>query len=95
MFEIQKTSEFDAWLRSLSGDAFKKVINRVSNMQLGNFGSCAPVGEGVSESKIDAGPGLRIYFKRTGNTIYLLLNGGDKSTQKRDIKRAKALAAAL
>jgi putative addiction module killer protein len=93
---IRTTTAFDQWLESLSGDrAQTKVLARISNMGTGNFGACEPVGDGISESKIDYGPGYRIYFKRVGKVVYLLLIGGDKSTQTKDIKQAKALAAAL
>ena len=59
---------------------------------MGNFGDCEPVGEGVSEMRIHYGPGYRVYLTRRAEVIYLLLVGGDKSTQKRDIKRAKEMA---
>jgi putative addiction module killer protein len=62
---------------------------------LGNFGDCEPVGEGVSERRIYAGPGYRVYFLRTGATLYLLLTGGDKSSQKQDIIRAMEMAREL
>jgi putative addiction module killer protein len=62
---------------------------------LGNFGDCEPVGEGVSEMRIHAGPGYRVYFLRTGATLYLLHTGGDKSSQKQDIIRAKEMAREL
>jgi len=61
----------------------------------GNFGDCAPVGDGVSEMRIHVGPGHRVDFTRAGKTVYWLLCGGDKSTQKADIKRAKDLAARI
>lgn len=59
---------------------------------MGNFGDCVNVGNGVSEMRIHYGPGYRVYFKRIGEVVYLLLIGGDKSTQKRDIERAKEIA---
>ena len=62
---------------------------------LGNFGDCEPVGEGVSEMRIHAGPGYRVYFLLTGATLYLLLTGGDKSSQKQDIIRANEMAREL
>jgi putative addiction module killer protein len=62
---------------------------------MGNPGDVEPVGDGVSEMKIDYGPGYRVYFKQIGKTVMLLLCGGDKSTQRKDIKRAKELAAQL
>ena len=61
-------------------------------MSLGNPGDVAPVGEGVSELRIDYGPGYRVYFKRQGETVVILLAGGDKRTQQRDIEKAKTLA---
>jgi putative addiction module killer protein len=62
---------------------------------LGNFGDCVPVGTGVSEMRIHTGPGYRVYYTRYGAVVYLLLLGGDKSTQKRDIKRAIEMARKL
>lgn len=87
-----RTDEFDAWLRGLrdtQGQA--RILLRLRSAAKGNFGDCKPVGEGISEMRIHAGPGYRIYFTRRGEVIYLLLLGGDKSTQVRDIKRAKEL----
>jgi putative addiction module killer protein len=62
---------------------------------LGNFGDCEPVGEGVSEMRVHVGAGYRVYFVRTGAIVYVLLTGGDKSSQRRDIARAKSMARAL
>ena len=61
---------------------------RLRSAELGNFGDCAPVGEGVSEMRVHFGPGYRVYFVRRGEVVYLLLCGGDKSTQNRDIRVA-------
>ena len=68
------------------------VAKRIRAAESGNFGDCEPVGDGVSEMRIHTGPGYRVYFTRRGEVVYLLLLGGDKSTQKRDIKRAKEMA---
>lgn len=68
---------------------------RILSAEKGNFGDCAPVGDGISEMRIHAGPGYRAYYAQRGKLVYLLLCGGDKSTQRRDIKRAKIIMAAL
>jgi putative addiction module killer protein len=73
-------------------DAKVRIFAWLRNAESGNLGDCAPVGEGVSEMRVHVGAGYRVYFVRTGSTIYLLLTGGDKSTQKRDIAEAKAIA---
>lgn len=91
-----KSEEFDAWLVDLKDHVGKAmIVKRIRNAEAGNFGDCEPVGEGVSEMRINCGPGYRAYFTRRGEVIYLLLLGGDKSTQKRDIKRAKTMARTL
>jgi putative addiction module killer protein len=91
-----RSQEFDAWLTALADHKAKaRVLARLRSATLGNFGDCEPVGEGVSEMRIHAGPGYRVYFMRTGATIYVLLVGGDKSTQKQDIARAKKMAREL
>jgi len=69
-----------------------KIVLRLDRAANGNFGDCEPVGEGVSEMRIDYGPGYRVYFTRCGEIVYFLLLGGDKSTQKRDITRAITMA---
>ena len=82
-------SPYGSWLASLSDPRAKaKVIMQVDRMELGLFGDSKPVGEGVSELRIHYGPGYRVYYAKDGVNIYLLLCGGDKSTQKKDIKRA-------
>ena len=65
---------------------------RLNSAALGNFGDCGPVGDGVSEMRVHFGPGYRVYFTRKGATVYVLLTGGDKGTQRRDIERAKQIA---
>lgn len=91
-----KSDEFDAWLAGLKDQVGKAHIAlRLDRATKGNFGDCEPVGDGVSEMRIHYGPGYRLYFTRRGEVVYLLLLGGDKSTQKRDIKRAKDMAKAL
>jgi putative addiction module killer protein len=94
--EVRKTDEFDGWLAKLRDPrALAKILSRIQRLELGNTGDVKPVGDGISEMRIDYGPGYRVYYKQTGKEIVLLLCGGDKSTQDRDIKRAKQLAAEL
>jgi len=92
MNTLLQTDEFRAWLGELKDIRAKAVIfNRLDRATKGNFGDAKALGGGVSEMRIDSGPGYRIYFTRRGEIVYLLLVGGDKSTQARDIQRAKAL----
>jgi len=96
MIEVRQTAIFAEWmvgLRDLRARA--KIAARIDRLALGNPGDVEPVGEGVSELRIHFGPGYRVYFKRQGPTLIVLLCGGDKSAQARDIKAAKALAAKL
>lgn len=72
-----------------------RIVQRIRSAEQGNFGDCESVGEGVSEMRIHVGPGYRAYFTRRAEVIYLLLLGGDKSSQKRDTKRAIEMARAL
>ena len=96
MFEVQKTDEFDEWLSKLADQkAQAKIVSRVERLGLGNPGDVKSVGAGVSEMRVPDGPGYRVYYKQTGKTVVLLLCGGDKSTQAKDIKRAKEIAADL
>lgn len=96
MLTFLKSDQFDAWLSDLKDQIAKALIaKRVRSAELGNFGDCEAAGEGVSEMRIHFGAGYRVYFTRCGDVFYLLLIGGDKSTQKRDIKRAKEMARAL
>jgi len=92
MNKFLRTREFDDWLRVLRDPVGKaRILARLRSASLGNFGDCEPVGEGGSEMRIHAGPGYRVYFTRRGRTVYLLLCGGDKSSQQKDIRRAKEL----
>jgi len=72
-----------------------RIAQRIESAQAGNFGDCEPVGEGVSEMRIHAGPGYRVYYTRIGDAVYLLFAGGDKSTQGRDIQRAIRMVRSL
>jgi putative addiction module killer protein len=81
---------FVGWLGRLTDEAARSRIQvRLTRLALGNFGDCEPVGGGVMELRIDWGPGYRVYCARLGQVIVLLLCGGDKRTQQRDIERAK------
>jgi putative addiction module killer protein len=96
MIEVRQTEVFEAWLADLRDRrAAARIAARIDRLSLGNPGQVEPVGDGVSEMKIDYGPGYRVYWKRRGEEIVILLCGGDKSTQSADIKRAKALAQSL
>jgi putative addiction module killer protein len=82
---------FPEWLAGLKDvQARARIQTRLNRLALGNFGDCEPVGSGVLELRIDWGPGYRVYFARVGQVILLLLCGGDKTTQQKDINRAKA-----
>ena len=93
MLEIRKTEAFARWLDGLSDvRARARVQVRIERLVAGNPGDVQPVGEGVSEMRIDYGPGYRVYFKRIRREIVILLTGGDKRTQSADIKTALRLA---
>ena len=93
MFQFVQSTEFSEWLAELADlRARAKILVRLRNAMMGNFGDCAPIGEGLSEMRIHSGPGYRIYFLRRGQDVFILLCGGDKSTQHKDIARAKVLA---
>ena len=93
MIEVRSIEQYSRWYQRLRDrQAQSRILIRVRRLSLGNFGDIAPVGEGVSELRIHYGPGYRVYFVRRGERIIILLAGGDKSTQSRDIAAAKALA---
>ena len=96
MLEIRKTELFANWLDSLRDvRARARVQVRIERLAAGNPGDVQPVGEGVSELRIDYGPGYRVYFKKIGREVVILLAGGDKRTQAADIKTALRLARKL
>jgi putative addiction module killer protein len=92
--ELIKSSTFDRWMNSLRDvRAAARIQSRLDRFALGNPGDVRAVGEGISEMRIDYGPGYRVYFMQRGRVVVILLCGGDKSTQRKDILRAKAIAA--
>jgi putative addiction module killer protein len=96
MIEIRQTDEYAEWFQSLRDrQARARVNTRIRRFSLGNPGDVQPVGEGVSELRIDYGPGYRVYFFQRGETLVILLAGGDKRTQNRDIRKALELAREL
>jgi putative addiction module killer protein len=93
VFEVRKTEEFVRWLDELRDiRARARVLVRIERVVAGNFGDSKPVGQGISELRIDYGPGYRVYFTKRGQRIVILLVGGDKSGQAADIKTAIRLA---
>jgi putative addiction module killer protein len=96
MSTFLRTPEFDVWLKALRDPIAKaRVIARIRSAEAGNLGDCTPVGDGISEMRIHVGPGYRMYFCRRGEITYLLLCAGDKSSQQKDIRTAKALLKSL
>jgi putative addiction module killer protein len=93
MYIIEKTDEFDKWLRKLKDLRAKaKILFRIQKIETDeHFGNCEPVGDGIRELKIDYAKGYRVYFKESDGKIIILLIGGDKSTQQRDIDKAKEI----
>lgn len=93
MIEIRQTAMFSKFMDRLRDRrARAKIAARIDRLRFGNTGDVAPVGDGVSELRIDFGPGYRVYFVQKADVLIVLLCGGDKSTQPRDIQRAKVLA---
>jgi putative addiction module killer protein len=92
MNTFRQTDTFSDWLKNLRDiKARARIVIRIRSAEHGNFGDCAPVGEGISEMRLHFGPGYRLYFWQQGNQVYWLLAGGDKSSQKQDIERSKKL----
>ncbi len=93
MFEVRQTSTFREWLQGLRDLRAQGVIAaRIARVELGNLGDAKSVGDGVSELRIAHGPGYRVYFVRRGEVVVVLLCGGDKGSQARDISKAKSMA---
>jgi putative addiction module killer protein len=89
MIDVQETEVFTDWLEGLRDErALERILARINRLRRGNFGEVKPVGSGVSELRIDYGPGYRLYVTQRGKTVVILLCGGDKRTQAKDIKRA-------
>jgi putative addiction module killer protein len=93
MIEVRQTDEFAVWLEALADERAKaRIAERVRRVALGNLGDVEPVGDGVSELRIHYGPGYRLYMVQQGRAVVILLCGGEKSTQAKDIKKAKKMA---
>lgn len=93
MIEVRQTDVFADWFRRLRDEnARARIQIRIRRVSIGNFGDVKPVGEGVSELRVDYGPGYRVYFCKRGELLVLLLAGGTKKTQEADIAKAKELA---
>ncbi len=96
MIEVRQTDEFRAWLADLKDDkAVARIGGRIRRLEQGNPGDTKSLGRGLLEMRVDYGPGYRVYYVRRGLIVVVLLCGGDKRTQQRDIKRALELAAEL
>lgn len=96
MTEVRQTDEYARWFDGLRDrEARARILVRIRRLSLGNPGDVRPVGEGVSEMRIDYGPGYRIYFVSRGELLVILLAGGDKQTQSRDIETAREFARTL
>jgi putative addiction module killer protein len=93
VIEVVQTDEFDTWLRKLKDVRGKaRIIRRLDRLTQGNPGDVRPIGKGLWELRLDVGPGYRVYYLKDGDTLILLLCGGDKSTQQKDIDKAHELA---
>lgn len=93
MVEIIKSATFDRWLRKLRDPQAKARIEmRIRRLGLGNPGDVRPIGNGLSEMRVDYGPGYRVYYMQQSSVLVVLLCGGDKRTQQNDIEKAKELA---
>jgi len=93
---VRQTEEFSGWLHRLrDANAVARIVGRIRRMEMGNPGDTRSVGQGIPEMRVDYGPGYRIYYVHRSAQVVILLCGGDKRTQRRDIKRAETLAETL
>lgn len=93
MVEVISTNDFDKWLRTLKDRVGRlRIVERLDRLAMGNPGDAKPVGHGIWELRLRFGPGYRVYYLQDGQRVILLLCGGDKGTQQRDIQRARQLA---
>ncbi len=96
MFEIRRTDEFDRWFEALEdGQAIYTIASRIERLRFGNFGDAKPVGRGVTELRIHAGPGYRIYVTQRGRKLVIVLGGGTKRRQDKDIAAAQDRASRI
>ena len=96
MLDVRQSEIFGVWIGALRDvRAVARIDARIGRLRAGHFGDAKSIGDGVSELRVDYGPGYRVYFTRTGGRVVILLCGGDKDSQPRDIERAKAMAAQL
>lgn len=96
MIEVRETPDFTNWLGALTDQRVRlQIVRRISRVAAGNFGDTKSVGGAVNELRIDHGPGYRVYYTRRGKAVVILLCGGDKRTQSKDIRKAKEIAETL
>ena len=96
MIDVRETPDFTNWLAALSDQRARlQIVRRIGRIAAGNFGDAKSVGGAVDELRIDHGPGYRVYYTRRGRAVVILLCGGDKRTQSKDIRKAKNIAATL
>ena len=96
MYTVLRSKEFDEWLADLKDRIGKaRILARLISVEQGNFGDAHSVGDGINELRIHSGPGYRVYYTSKGKILVYVLCGGDKSSQKRDIAKAKVIAASI
>jgi len=95
MYEVKTTAAVDSWLESLDPTTQGRLLYRLTKAETGNLGDVEPVGDGVFEMREHFGPGYRLYFIKEDKRVIVVLGGGDKSTQKKDVAKAKKLAKSM